>query len=97
MKYGTVPSTKTNGGPDGAQVGRRRPLGNCRDPVPAWALFDGGQLDGLEEILTPEVVYNLRGAGVRTLDGWRISHRVIRLQRTPVNGAYIAGEAEVHQ
>jgi hypothetical protein len=34
------------------------------------------------------------GAGVRTLDGWRISHRVMRLQRTPVNGAYIAGEAE---
>ena len=29
-------------------------------------------------------------------DRWamRISHRVIRLQRTPVNGAYIAGEAE---
>ena len=33
------------------------------------------------------------GAGAGTLDGWRTSHRVIRLQRTPVNGAYIAGEA----
>jgi hypothetical protein len=94
MKYDAVLSTKTNGGPDSAQVGRRRPLGNCRDPVPARALFDRGQLDRLEEIFTPEVVSNLRGAGVRTLDCWRISHRVIRLQRTPVNGAYIAGEAE---
>jgi hypothetical protein len=25
-------------------------------------------------------------------DGWRISHRVIRPQRTPMNGAYIAAE-----
>jgi hypothetical protein len=33
------------------------------------------------------------GAGAGTLDGWRISHHVIRLQRIPVNGAYIAGEA----
>ena len=29
----------------------------------------------------------------RFQDGWRISHRVIRSQRTPMNGAYIAGEA----
>jgi len=56
-------------------------------------IFDEGQLDRLEEIFTPEVVYDLRAAGVGTLDGCRISHRVIRPQRTPMNGAYIAGEA----
>ena len=56
-------------------------------------IFDEGQLDRLEEIFTPEVVYDLRAAGAGTLDGCRISHRVIRPQRTPMNGAYIAGEA----
>lgn len=120
-------------------------------------LFDGGQLDRLEEIFTPDVVYDLSAAGVGTFagieairngalklgagnpvahhvtnvvitsaaadrvtaqskglmimadgtigsvthldtlhrgkDGWRISHRVIRPQRTPMNGAYLAGEA----
>ena len=29
----------------------------------------------------------------RHKDGWRISHRVIRPQRTPMNGAYLAHEA----
>jgi hypothetical protein len=44
---------------------------------------------------SPRRLFTTSGdAGVRTLDGWRISHRVMRLQRTPVNGAYIAGEAE---
>ena len=120
-------------------------------------IFDEGQLDRLEEIFTPEVVYDLSAAGVGTFkgieavrngalklgagnpvahhvtnvvmaseeddlvtvrskglviradgtlrsvthldtlrrlkDGWRISHRVIRPQRTPMSGAYIAGEA----
>jgi len=42
---------------------------------------------------SPQVGYDLRAAGAGTLDGRRISHRVIRPQRTPINGAYIAGEA----
>lgn len=120
-------------------------------------IFDGGQLGRLEEIFTPEVVYDLSAAGAGTFegieavrkgalklgagspvahhvtnvvitgaaddvvtvqskglmimadgtmgsvthldtlrrheDGWRISHRVIRPQRTPMGGAYLADEA----
>jgi hypothetical protein len=93
MKYISVLSTKMNGGPDGVKAGRWRLLGNRPDPVLYGHIFDEGQLDRLEEIFTPEVVYDLRAAGVGTLDGCRISHRVIRPQRTPMNGAYIAGEA----
>lgn len=55
-------------------------------------MFGDGQLDRLDGIFIPEVVYDLRDAGVGTLDGWRISHRVIRPQRTPMNGAHLAGE-----
>ncbi|WP_216894197.1 nuclear transport factor 2 family protein [Nocardia alni] len=120
-------------------------------------IVDGGHLDRLEEIFTPEVVYDLSAVGVGTFegieaarkgalqlgaggpiahhvtnvvitgaaddvvtvqskglmimadgtmgsvthldtlrrheDGWRISHRVIRPQRTPMNGAHLADEA----
>jgi SnoaL-like domain len=37
----------------------------------AWHghIFDGGQLDRLEEIFTPEVVYDLSDAGVGTFEG----------------------------
>lgn len=120
-------------------------------------IFDGGQLGRLEEIFTPEVVYDLSAVGVGTFEGieaarqgaiklgaagpiahhvtniviaeaaddvvtvqskglmimadgtmgsvthldtlrrheagWRISHRVIRPQRTPMGGAYLADEA----
>jgi hypothetical protein len=122
-------------------------------------IFDGGHLNRLEEIFTPEIVYDLSAAGVGVFEGidavrngalnlgagnpiahhvtnvvitsaaddsatvqskglmimadgamgsvthldtlrrgeagWRISHRVIRPQRTPMNGAHLAGEARV--
>jgi hypothetical protein len=117
-------------------------------------IFDGGQLGRLEEIFTPDVVYDLSDVGVGTFEGieairrgalqlgagnpiahhvtnvvitseeedlvtvqskglmimgngtfgsvthhdtlrrhnggWRISHRVISAQRTPLNGAHLA-------
>jgi hypothetical protein len=117
-------------------------------------IFDGGQLDRLGEIFTPDVVYDMSAVGVGTFEGteairsaalqlgagnpiahhvtnvvitseeedlvtvqskglmimgngtfgsvthhdtlrrhnggWRISHRVISAQRTPLNGAYLA-------
>ncbi len=117
-------------------------------------IFDGGHLGRLEEIFTPDVVYDLSDVGVGTFEGieairrgalqlgagnpiahhvtnvvitseeedlvtvqskglmimgngafgsvthhdtlrrhnggWRISHRVISAQRTPLNGAYLA-------
>ena len=120
-------------------------------------IFDGGHLDRLEEIFTPDVVYDMSAAGVGTFDGieairnaalqlgagnpiahhvtnvvitgeeeeedglvtaqskglmlmangtfasvthldtlrrynsgWRISHRVISPQRTPLGGAHLA-------
>ena len=117
-------------------------------------IFDGGHLDRLEEIFTPDVVYDMSAAGVGTFEGieairsaalqlgarnpiahhvtnvvitgeedglvtaqskglmlmangtfasvthldtlrrynsgWRISHRVISPQRTPLGGAHLA-------
>ena len=117
-------------------------------------IFDGGHLDRLEEIFTPDVVYDMSAAGVGTVEGieairsaalqlgagnpiahhvtnvvitgeedglvtaqskgfmlmangtfasvthldtlrrhnggWRISHRVISPQRTPLGGAHLA-------
>jgi hypothetical protein len=59
-------------------------------------IFDAGQLDRLEEIFTPEIVYDMSAVGIGVFEGievvrnaaashhgdWRISRRIISPVRT---------------